>query len=142
MRGRFARSAQLERGAAFPAQISNQLRARRTHLGLSTMSVARVLGIGANQYRAYESGAKLTPELLLTRIAEYFGVPALWLSPNLVHKTADAQKAVLRDRYRVATVEDRVNDLITVFCKLDLERQQELLAVAARLRTRSSRGDA
>jgi hypothetical protein len=35
MRGRFARSAQLERGAAFPAQIGNQLRARRTHLGLS-----------------------------------------------------------------------------------------------------------
>ena len=112
--------------APLSRQIGSRLRARRTHLGLSINNVARELGIGANQYRAYESGAKLTPELLLTRIAEYFGVPALWLSPNLVHKTADAQKAVLRDRYRVATVEDRVNDLITVFCKLDLERQQEL----------------
>ena len=125
MRGRFARSAQLERGAAFPAQIGNQLRARRTHLGLSTMSVARVLGIGANQYRAYETNAKLPPELLLTRIAEYFAVPALWLSPNLVLKTADAQKAMLqpRGRYRIATEEDRVKYLINAFCKLDVERR-------------------
>jgi len=114
MGGRVARSAQSEHGACW-AQIGSRLRARRTHLELSINNVTRELGIGANQYRAYESGAKLTPELLLTWIAEYFGFPALWLSPNLVHKTADAQKAVLRDRYRVATVEDRVNDLITVF---------------------------
>ena len=123
MGGRVARSAQSEHGACW-AQIGSRLRARRTHLELSINNVTRELGIGANQYRAYETGAKLTPELLLIRIAEYFGVPALWLSPNLVHKTADAQKAVprLRGRYRVATVEDRVNYLITVFCKLDLYR--------------------
>ena len=135
MRGRFARSAQLERGAAFPAQIGNQLRARRTHLGLSINSVARELGIGADQYHAYENGSKLAPELLLARIAEYFGVPALSFCSNLVLKTAEPQKAMpqLRGCYRVATVEDRVNYLINAFCKLDLERQQELLAVAGAL---------
>jgi transcriptional regulator with XRE-family HTH domain len=82
MRGRFARSAQSEHDACW-AQIGSRLRARRTHLGLSIKSVARELGIGADQYFAYETGAKLTPELLLTRIAEYFGVPTLWFSPNI-----------------------------------------------------------
>jgi hypothetical protein len=73
--------------------------------------------------------------LVLTRIAEYFGVPALWFSPNLAVKAANGQKAGprLRGRYRVATVEDRVNYLINAFCKLDLERQQQLLAVAGAL---------
>jgi hypothetical protein len=89
--------------------------------------------IGADQYLAYETGGP--PELLLTRIAEYFGVPAFWFSPNLVLKTAESQKAMPRQggRYRVATVEDRVIYLITVFCKLDLGRQQQLLAVAGTL---------
>jgi transcriptional regulator with XRE-family HTH domain len=135
MRGRFARSAQSERSGTCFAQIGSRLRARRTHLGLSINSVARDLGIGADQYLLYETGAKLAPELLLTRIAEYFGVPALLFSPNLRVKTANAQKAVprLRGRYRVATVEDRVNYLINTFCKLDLEKQQQLLAVAGAL---------
>ena len=89
--------------------------------------------IGADQYLAYETGGP--PELLLTRIAEYFGVPAFWFSPNLVLKTAESQKAMPRQggRYRVATPEDRVKDLIKAFCKLDLKRQQELLAVAGAL---------
>lgn len=132
MRGRFARSARSERDAVCGAQIGSRLRARRMHLGLSIKSVARELGIGADQYCAYETGAKLAPELLLARIAEYFAVSAPWLSPNLVLKTADAQLAMsrLRGRYRVATVEDRIAYLINVFCKLDLERQQELFAVA------------
>jgi hypothetical protein len=89
----------------------------------------------ADEYLRYETGAKLAPELLLTRIAEYFGVPALWFSPKLELKPADTQKPIprLRVRYRVATVEDRVNYLINVFCKLNLERQQQLLAVAGAL---------
>ena len=91
MRGRFARSAQSVSGAACWAQIGGP-RARRTHLGLSIESVAR----GADQYLAYELGAKLAPELLLTRIAEYFGGAVLWFSPNLVLKTADRQKAMPR----------------------------------------------
>jgi transcriptional regulator with XRE-family HTH domain len=80
MGGCFARSAQSERSGTCFAQIGSRLRARRTHLRLSINSVARELGIGADQYLAYESGAKLAPKLLLTQIAEYFGVPALWLS--------------------------------------------------------------
>ena len=135
MRGRVASSAQSEHGAACLAQIGTRLRARRAHLGLSINSVARELGIGAEQYRAYETGAKLAPKLLLTRIAAYFGVPAVWFSPNLALKMVDAQKAIprLRSRYRVATLEDRVIYLINVFCKLDLERQQQLLAVTGAL---------
>ena len=134
MRGRFARSAQSEGIAAYSVQIGRQLRARRTRLGLSINSVARKLGIGADQYRAYETGARLAPKLLLTRIAGYFGVPTLWLLSNLAPK-ADAQKVTprQRSRYQVATPEDRVNYLTKAFCKLDLERQQELLAVAGAL---------
>jgi hypothetical protein len=45
----------------------------------------------------------------------------------------------LSGRYRVATVEDRVNYLISAFCKLDLEKQQELLAVAGALERSASR---
>jgi len=65
---------------------------------------------------------------VLTRIAEYFGVPAVRFSPNLVLKTVDAQKAMprLRGRYRFATLENRLIYLINAFCKLDLERQQQL----------------
>jgi transcriptional regulator with XRE-family HTH domain len=135
MRGRFARSAQSERGSTCFAQIGNRLRARRTHLRLSISTVARDLGIRADQYLLYETGAKLAPELLLTRIAEYFGVPALWFSPKLELKTADTQEPIprLRGRYRVATAEHRANYLIDIFCKLDLERQQQLLAVAGAL---------
>ena len=135
MRGRSARSAQSERSGTCFAQIGSRIRARRTHLGLSINSVARELRIGADQYLLYETGAKLASELVLTRIAEYFGVPALWFSPNLAVKAANAQKAgpQLRGRYRVATLEHRVNYLINAFCKLDLERQQQLLAVAGAL---------
>src|SRR5262249_22590127 len=62
--------------------------------------------IGADQYLAYETGGP--PELLLTRIAEYFGGALVF--PNLVLKTTESQKAMLRQggRYRVATVENRV----------------------------------
>ena len=135
MRGRFGRSAQSERSGMCFAQIGSRLRARRTHLGLSIKGVARELGIGADQYLLYETGAKQASELLLARIADYFGVPALWLSPNFVVKTANARKTPPRPRgrYRVATVDDRVNYLINIFCKLDLERQQQLLAVAGAL---------
>ena len=135
MRGRFVRSAQKERNGTCFAQIGSRIRARRTHLGLSINSVARDLGIGADQYLLYETGAKLASELVLTRIAKYFGVPALWLSPDLELKTANAQKAAPRPRgrYRVATFEDRVNYLIKTFCKLDLQKQQQLLAVAGAL---------
>src|SRR6516165_2374478 len=73
MRGRFARSAQSERSGMCFAQIGSRLRARRTHLGLSINSVARELGIGADQYLLYETGAKQASELLLARIADYFG---------------------------------------------------------------------
>jgi transcriptional regulator with XRE-family HTH domain len=128
---RMTRSAQSERGTTCWAQIGSRLRARRTHLGLSIKSVARELAIGADQYLLYETGAKLAPELLMTRIAEYYGVPALCFSPSLVLKTANPPQ--LRGRYRVATVEDRVNYLSNTFCKLDLERQQQLLAVAGAL---------
>jgi len=135
MRGRFARSAQSERSGTYFAQIGSRIRARRTHLGLSINSVARDLGIGADQYLLYETGAKLASELVLTRIAEYLGVPALWLSPNLALKPPNARKAMPRlgGRYRVATAEDRVNYLIDTFCKLDLEGQQQVLAVAGAL---------
>jgi transcriptional regulator with XRE-family HTH domain len=134
MRGRFARCAQSERSECW-AQIGRPLRARRTRLGLSISSVAQELGIGADQYLAYETGARVAPTLLPARIAEYFGVPALWLSPKLALKTADAQKARPRPRgrYRVTTVEDRENYLISVLYKLDLERQRQLLAVASAL---------
>ena len=62
---------------------------------------------------------------MLTRIAEYFGVPAVRFSPNLVLKTVDAQKAMprLRGRYRFATLENRLIYLINAFCKLDVERR-------------------
>jgi hypothetical protein len=71
MRGRFAHCAQSERDAACWSQIGSRLRAHRTHLGLSISSDARELGIGADQYLAYETGAKLAPMLLLARIADY-----------------------------------------------------------------------
>src|SRR5215831_20273493 len=104
---RVARSAQSKHGATCLAQIGSRLRVRRAHLGLSINSVARELGIGADQYLTYETGAKQASELLLARIADYFGVPALWLSPNFVVKTANARKTPPRPRgrYRVATVD-------------------------------------
>ena|SRR5215831_5010158 len=95
---RVARSAQSKHGATCLAQIGSRLRVRRAHLGLSINSVARELGIGADQYLTYETGAKLAPELLLARIAEYFGVPALLFSPNLVLKMAAIQQAKPRLR--------------------------------------------
>jgi hypothetical protein len=61
-----------------------------------------------------------------------FGVPTVWFSPI---KAEDPQKAIPRlgGRYRVATVEDRVNYIINAFCMLDLEREQHLLAIAGAL---------
>jgi transcriptional regulator with XRE-family HTH domain len=135
MRERFAHSTHSGRSDAREGQIGSRLRARRTHLGLTIDSVARELGIKADQYLAYEAGTQLAPELLLVRIAESFGVPAMWFSANPVLKTAGDEKARPRPRglYRVATAEDRVGYLVNVFCKLDLERQQQLLAVAGEL---------
>jgi transcriptional regulator with XRE-family HTH domain len=135
MKGRSAGSAGSERGAACRAYIGSRLRARRTHLGLTVNSVARELGIATDHYLAYETGAKLAPEPLLTRIAEHFGVPAFCFSAKLALKTPVAEQVMpgLKGRYRVATLEHRVNYLINAFCKLDLERQQQLLAVAGAL---------
>jgi transcriptional regulator with XRE-family HTH domain len=117
-------------------QIGTRLRARREHLGLTIDGVARELGIKADQYLAYEAGTKLAPELLLVRIAESFGVPAMWFTANLALNPANDEKRARprpRGLYRVATAEDRVGYLVNVFCKLDLERQQQLLAVAGEL---------
>jgi hypothetical protein len=70
--------------------------------------------------------------LLLTRFAERFGVPAAWFLQNFGCTTVDGKMATarLKGPYRVATLEDRINYLIEAFCRLDLERQQQLLAVA------------
>jgi transcriptional regulator with XRE-family HTH domain len=129
MRGRVVRSAQSEHRWL---RIGRRLRARRKHLGLSVKSVARELEIKTDQYLAYEAGAELAPPLLLTRIAERFGVPAVWFFQNFGCKTVDDKMAAarLKGLYRVATLEDRINYLIDAFCRLDLDKQQQLLAVA------------
>jgi transcriptional regulator with XRE-family HTH domain len=129
MRGELVRSPQPEHRWV---HVGKRLRARRKHLGLTIESMARELEIEADQYLAYEAGAKLAPPLLLFLLAQRLGVPAGWFLQNFAAKTANGKLPTSRQKglYRVATVDDRINYLINSFCRLDLERQQQLLAVA------------
>jgi transcriptional regulator with XRE-family HTH domain len=113
-------------------RIGDRLRSRRTHLGLTTSSVAQELGIDPQAYEAYEAGTEQTPALLLTQIAEVFSVPVFWFFQDVAFEAADAQPS-LKGAYRVATLEERMLFLTDSFRKLDLEGQQHLLAVAGAL---------
>jgi transcriptional regulator with XRE-family HTH domain len=135
MRGRFVRDADEHRGCTLWIHIGGRLQARRIHLGLSIDNVAQELGIKPGAYDAYEAGVQLAPVLLLSRIAELFSVPVLWFFQDIRFHEDHGEMAATKsgDVYRVATPDERAHYLADAFCKLDLEGQQQLLAIAIAL---------
>jgi transcriptional regulator with XRE-family HTH domain len=119
------------------ALVGRRLRARRTHLGLAIVNVAKALGIAPSVYKGYEAGTEQAPALLLADIAELYGRPVLWFFQDVAALEEENRQiggCCNSPRvYRVATVEQRVHFLIKSFQTLDLEGQQHLIAIAAAL---------
>jgi transcriptional regulator with XRE-family HTH domain len=121
--------------------IGERIKARRTHLGLSSKWLADELGIDPQAYDAYEVGRDQAPARVLGQIAELLGVSVLWFFQDITFEADNSGTNASEPGsvYRVATLEDRMRFLADSFQKLDLEGQQHLIAIAGALRQRSGK---
>lgn len=112
--------------------VGRRMRARRAQLGYVVDRVAEELGISPTVYASYESGEAQAPELLLAQLAELLDVPALWFFQDapFAEKKEEEDCDGSPRAYRIATPEQRIGFLADSFRRLDLEGQQQLLAIA------------
>lgn len=64
-------------------QLGNELFLLRAKRGLTTAQVARMVGIGAATYRAYESGDRCPSEGTCLRLSQVLQCDAVWLMAYL-----------------------------------------------------------
>jgi len=122
--------------------IGERVRARRTHLGFTKQRLADTLGIELRAYDAYEAGVEEAPAWVLTQLADLLGVSMLWFFQDVTLEEESTQtgEPPTAGIYCVATFEERMSFLADSFCKLDLEGQQHLLAIAGALTRNSGKG--
>jgi len=130
------------RGSALWMVIGRRLQIRRSELSVNVDQVADELCIPSRVYAAYESGVVETPALVLSQIADLFGVPVSWFFQD-VDFGIDGDDELLDDSdspgiFTVASEDERIQALSECFRSLDLESQQHLLAIAGAL-SQSSR---
>ena len=116
--------------------VGQRIRARRVQRGHKVHCVADELSISPTLYVGYESGENQVPALVLSQLAEFLGVPVLWFFQDASSPEEDDGSSVCDQSaptYRIATSEERVDALAESFRNLDLEGQQQLLAMAAAL---------
>lgn len=125
------------RGRALWMVIGRRLEIRRSELGVGVEQIAAELAIPPRVYTAYETGRAETPALLLSQIADLFGVPVSWFFQDVDFGTGDDGE--LPDDgdspgiFTVASEDERIEALSECFRRLDLESQQHLLAIAGAL---------
>jgi transcriptional regulator with XRE-family HTH domain len=116
--------------------VGKRISAARLQTGYTVGRVVDELGISTAAYVRYELGEAPVPAPLLAQLAELLGVSMLWFFQDTSFRGIDdgqADCASSPPSYRVATLEERVGFLTDTFGKLDLEGQQQLLAVAVSL---------
>jgi transcriptional regulator with XRE-family HTH domain len=125
------------RGSALWMIIGRRLQIRRSELGVSVEQIADELCIPSRIYAAYESGVVETPALVLSQIADLFGVPVSWFFQDVDFGIEDDNELLDDDDppgiFTVASEDERIQALSECFRNLDLENQQHLLAIAGAL---------
>ncbi len=112
--------------------VGKQIRARRLQRGHPVRHLAEELGVSQAAYLRYESGEAPLPAVQLSQLSKLLGVPVIWFFQDA---SSREESGSCIDRassvtYRVATLEQRIGALANSFLKLDLEGQQQLLAIA------------
>ena len=125
------------RGSALWMVIGRRLQIRRSELGVSVEQIADELCIPSRIYAAYESGVVETPALVLSQIADLFGVSVSWFFQDVDFGIEDDNELLDDDDspgiFTVASEDERIQALSECFRSLDLESQQHLLAIAGAL---------
>jgi transcriptional regulator with XRE-family HTH domain len=125
------------RGSPLWMVIGRRLQIRRSELGASVEQIADELCTPSRIYAAYEAGVIETPALVLSQIADLFGVPVSWFFQDVDFGIEDDEE-LLDDGdspgiFTVASEDERIQALSECFRSLDLESQQHLLAIAGAL---------
>lgn len=125
------------RGSPLWMVIGRRLQIRRSELGASVEQVADELCMPSRIYAACEAGVVETPALVLSQIADLFGVPVSWFFQDVDFGIEDDEE-LLDDGdspgiFTVASEDERIQALSECFRSLDLESQQHLLAIAGAL---------
>jgi transcriptional regulator with XRE-family HTH domain len=103
---------------------------------MTAWTAANAVGVESQTYQDYEQGQRLIPADQLAALAQLYNVPVFYFFEDL-EKTDRTQGAAKGSEgeidYAIATETERIGFLVEDFLKLDLARQQCLLAVAGAL---------
>jgi transcriptional regulator with XRE-family HTH domain len=124
--------------------IGQRIRARRLQCGHSVRHLADELGVSQAAYVRSESGDTPLPAMQLSQLSKLLGVPIIWFFQDAspARESGNCIDHASPVAYRVATLEQRLGALADSFRKLDLERQQYLLAIADALCRTDGKGKA